>query len=66
MTIDDTDRLLTPDEVCERLNVTKRWIRRAIEDKLFPRIKIGGLNRFPQSGVEAYIKEQQRAAEEQS
>jgi excisionase family DNA binding protein len=54
--IDDKDPLLTPDEVCERLNVTRRWIRRAIENDYFPVVKIGGFNRFPESGVEAYIE----------
>jgi excisionase family DNA binding protein len=55
---DDKDRLLTPEEVCARLNVTRRWLRRADERHTLPRVKVGLLNRYPESGVEAYIEAQ--------
>lgn len=54
----DDDRLLTPDELCERLKVTRRWLRRADESGVFSRVKVGRLNRYYESEVEAYIKSQ--------
>jgi excisionase family DNA binding protein len=57
------DKLLTPDEVCERLKVTRRWLRRADERKTLPRVKVGLLNRYPASGVEAYIESQRITAD---
>jgi excisionase family DNA binding protein len=53
--VDDKDVLLTGKEVCERLKVTPRWLRRADEKGLLPRTKVGMLNRYYESGVEAYI-----------
>ncbi len=53
--IDDRDRLLTPEEVCERLNVTRRWLRRADARREFPIVKVGSLNRYPESAIEDYI-----------
>lgn len=52
---DDRDRLLTPEEVCERLNVTRRWLRRADARRDFPIVKVGSLNRYPESAIEEYI-----------
>jgi excisionase family DNA binding protein len=54
--IDDRDRLLTPAEVCKRLNVTPRWLRRADSRRDFPIVKVGSLNRYPESAIEAYIE----------
>jgi excisionase family DNA binding protein len=53
--LDDKDRLLTPEEVCERLNVTRRWLRRADEHGTLPRVKVGLLNRYYESDIEAYL-----------
>jgi excisionase family DNA binding protein len=52
---DHRDRLLTPEEVCERLNVTRRWLRRADARRDFPIVKVGSLNRYPESAIEEYI-----------
>jgi excisionase family DNA binding protein len=54
--IDDRDKLLTPEEVCERLNVTRRWLRRADARRDFPIVKVGKLNRYPESAIEEYIE----------
>ncbi|HEX4436683.1 MAG TPA: helix-turn-helix domain-containing protein [Solirubrobacteraceae bacterium] len=54
--IDDKETYLTPEEVCERLNVSDRWLRRANEKGILPRVKMGLLNRYPESGIEAYIE----------
>ncbi len=52
------EKLLTPEEVCERLNVTRRWLRRADEKQTLPRVKVGSLNRYPESAIESYIESQ--------
>jgi hypothetical protein len=54
--VDDKDPLLTGEEVQGRLNVTPRWLRRANENGLFPVVKVGMLNRYPESAIEAYIE----------
>jgi excisionase family DNA binding protein len=54
--VDDRDKLLTPEEVCERLNVTRRWLRRADARGDFPMVKVGSLNRYPESAIEEYIE----------
>ena len=61
--IDDRDKLLTPEDVCERLKVTRRWLRRADANHTLPRVKIGLLNRYPESGVESYIDSQRITAD---
>lgn len=60
--VDDKDRLLTPDEVCERLKVSARWLRRANEYRVFPVVKVGQLNRYPESAIEQYIATRQQEA----
>ena len=56
MTTAQKEKLLTPEEVCERLNVTRRWLRRADAGRTFPIVKVGSLNRYPESAVEEYIE----------
>jgi excisionase family DNA binding protein len=56
MTTAQKEKLLTPEEVCERLNVTPRWLRRADERRILPRVKVGNLNRYPESAIEDYIE----------
>jgi excisionase family DNA binding protein len=55
MTTAQKEKLLTPEEVCERLNVTRRWLRRADAQRTFPIVKVGSLNRYPESSIEDYI-----------
>jgi excisionase family DNA binding protein len=59
---DDKDRLLTPEEVCERLNVNLRWLDRAVSEKRFRVVKVGKLNRFYEGDIEAFIESQTRPA----
>jgi predicted DNA-binding transcriptional regulator AlpA len=54
----DERRLITPAEVCEKLNCKPRWLRRADEAGRFSRVKLGQLNRYYESEIEAYIAEQ--------
>ncbi len=62
--IDDKEVLLTPAEVCQRLNVTRRWLRRAREKQTLPVVKVGGLLRYPESGIVAYIEANREPAAE--
>ncbi len=58
------EKLLTPEEVCERLNVTRRWLRRADARRTFPLVKVGSLNRYPESAIEDYIESRRIRAEQ--
>ena len=51
----DLDRLLTPQEMAERLGVTERWLRRALAEGRLEVVKVGRLNRFRSSYVEQFI-----------
>jgi excisionase family DNA binding protein len=55
-TIEVPDRLLTPDEVCERLSVTPRWLRRAVDEGRIERVKVGALNRFRESYIDEIVQ----------
>ena len=60
------DRLLDPNETATRLGFTRRHLERLIakgEDAAPPSVMIGRLRRFPESGVDAWIKRQMAAAE---
>lgn len=52
----DDKRLLTPEEVCQRLKASPRWLRRADEKGTFSRVKVGRLNRYDESEIDAYIE----------
>lgn len=57
------DRLLTPAEVCERLGVTERWLRRQIAEGHFEVVKARRLNRFRESYINQWISDQTRSPE---
>jgi excisionase family DNA binding protein len=50
------DRLLTPNEVCERLGVSMRWLRRAVTEGRIDRVKMGHLNRFRESYIDGLVE----------
>lgn len=50
-----SERLLTPDEVCERLGVTRRWIRRQVDKGLLQPVKVGQFNRFRESVIDDIV-----------
>jgi excisionase family DNA binding protein len=54
--IDDDKIFLTPKEVCERLNVTPRWLRRQQELGKLQRYKLGKLIRYDKTDVDNYIE----------
>jgi excisionase family DNA binding protein len=54
--VQESDRLLTPEEVAERLGVTLRWVRRAVAEKRLKVVKVGRLNRFRESFIDEFIE----------
>jgi len=51
------DRLLTTEEVAQWLNVSPRTIDDWVFDGRIKPVKVGRLNRFPLSRVQAFIRE---------
>jgi excisionase family DNA binding protein len=56
------DPLLTPTQVCDWLGVTPRWLRRALERRQLEVVKLGRLNRFPESTIRQLIADNTRSA----
>lgn len=48
-------RLLTIDEAAAHLGVTRRWVRRAVEERRLPYYKLGVLVRFDAADLDAYL-----------
>ncbi|MEU2869163.1 excisionase family DNA-binding protein [Streptomyces olivoreticuli] len=51
------DRLLTVQQVAERLGTTVRFPRRLIEERRITFVKVGRHVRIPESAVSAYVAE---------
>jgi excisionase family DNA binding protein len=49
------DRLLTVDQVAERLGTGVRFPRRLVEERRITFVKVGRHVRIPESAVEAYV-----------
>ncbi|MER6672011.1 helix-turn-helix domain-containing protein [Streptomyces sp. NPDC000983] len=49
------DRLLTVDQVAERLGTSLRFPRRLIEERRITFVKVGRHVRIPESAVDAYV-----------
>jgi excisionase family DNA binding protein len=54
----DATRLLTPEDVAERLNVSLRFIRRLCHERRVPYTKIGKFVRFDADELDAWITAQ--------
>lgn len=54
--------LYSPAEAAARLNVTERWIRRAIFEKRLPYVKVGRYVRIEESALDALIEDGRRPA----
>lgn len=50
-------KLLTPEEVCERLRVKLSTLYQWTAHKRIPYVKIGGQNRFRESDLEGWLEE---------
>lgn len=55
-------RLLTVPEAAERLNVSERWMRRAIFERRFAVVRLGRLVRVPCDSLDAYVEANRDAA----
>ncbi len=51
-----TDRLLTADEVAERLNVPVSWVRESTRSGAMPHVRLGRYVRFELAEVEAWLE----------
>jgi len=49
------DRLLTPDEVCDRLQIKKSLLYRLTSEGKIPFIKLGNLLRFSTSDLDRWV-----------
>lgn len=56
-----SSRLLTPGEAATYLNVTERWVHRAVAERRIDFIKVGKLLRFDLTDLDAFIAEQRKA-----
>jgi excisionase family DNA binding protein len=56
--ITSDDEFLTLEEAAELLSVNKRWMRRAIDRRELPYVKMRGLVRIPRRAIDAYIRKQ--------
>ena len=54
--------LLTVTEAAARLNVTERWVRRAIFERRFEVVRLGRLVRVPTDALDAYVEAGRDAA----
>jgi excisionase family DNA binding protein len=53
---------LTPDEAAERYKLARERLMRWARQRKCPSIKVGGLVRFEQSAMDAWMAAQQRGA----
>lgn len=53
---DTLESLLTPDEVCDILKVTKPWLYDEVQAGRFPHLRLGRRLRFRSSDLSAYIE----------
>ena len=54
------DKLLTPEEVAERLNVTPNWVRKHANRQrkpYIPCVKMGSVLRFDSRRIEEFVQE---------
>lgn len=53
-----TERLLTLDEVCRKLGGVRPWTVRAwVSQRRIPFTKVGRLTRFPERGIDLWIRQ---------
>lgn len=57
------ERLLTPRQACERLGLTERQLRRQLSEGRLEVVKVGRLNRFREAYIDAFVRANTRAPE---
>ena len=50
--------LLTGDEAADRLGVSARWVRRAVQERRIPFVKVGRFVRFDAADLDDYLAQQ--------
>jgi excisionase family DNA binding protein len=55
-------RLMSPGDVADRLGVSVRTVSRLIDERKIDSVRVGRLNRIPETAVEEYIKANTRPA----
>ena len=55
---EENGRLLTPEEVAERLRVTKKWVYAQARTGALPCVHVGRYVRFDVADIEAWIRNQ--------
>lgn len=53
------ERLLTAQEVAERLAVPLSWVREATRDGRLPHLKLGRYRRYHAETIEAWLRQQE-------
>jgi excisionase family DNA binding protein len=56
------DRLMTPEEVADVLQVSAEWVRECARRGDLPSIKLGHYRRFTRSDVDAFIESRRLSA----
>lgn len=54
--------LLTPEDVAAKLNVTDRWVQRAISERRFETVKVGKLVRVSTASLDDFLAANTRPA----
>jgi excisionase family DNA binding protein len=57
-------RLMSPGDVAEILGISVRTVSRLIDERRIDSVRVGRLNRIPETAVEAYIQANTRPAKE--
>jgi excisionase family DNA binding protein len=57
--LSDVTRLLTVDEVAERLGVTKDWVWAQARAGRIPHVQLGRYRRFREEALERWLEEQE-------
>lgn len=53
-------RLLTADEVAERLQLPKSWVYRSAREGRMPHVQLGRYIRFAEEDVDAWVQQQRQ------
>jgi excisionase family DNA binding protein len=60
------DGFLTPDQLCEYLQIQKDWLYDQVQRRAIPHVKLGRQLRFKRSEIDQWLAGHQREAEAES
>jgi excisionase family DNA binding protein len=61
--VETIGRLLTVDELAQRLSVPRSWIYKNVQRKAIPYIKVGRYLRFCEASIDQHLRENQTLAQ---